>query len=240
MSELFTIVAAAGRGTRLGADVNKIFVNIAGTPLLVHTLKALNACSSCKKMFIVVAPDELSYARDLLAHYKNDFFPELDYEFVRGGSERQESVYNALKNVPLEYKYVAVHDGARPFIEPEVFEKVFSVAQQKGAAIAGINYKDTLKITRNSLIEKTLDRDHVFAAQTPQIFSVNILQAAYEKSIKENFFGTDDASLVEHLGYRITIVQGQEDNIKITTKKDLFLAKIILGERDELSRRHRV
>ena len=229
MKELFTIVVAAGRGKRVGANINKAFLQIAGLPLLVHTLKALDRCPACGKVAVVVAPDELSYTQELLAKYK-EHFSTLACELVAGGKERQDSVYNALKTVPERYKLVAVHDGARPFVSPEVFDRVFSMAKETGAAIAVIPVSDTVKLVRNNLVQTTADRSKVALVQTPQIFSRRILNAAYENAYKEGFSGTDDASVVENFGCRVSVVEGEKGNIKITTPEDVIWANIKCGE----------
>jgi len=228
-TELFTIVVAAGKGTRLGEEMNKAFVEIEGLPLVVHTLKALAACSNCHAVALVVAAHELSYAEKILKEH-DELFAGLDITIVAGGKERQDSVYNALLNVPQEYCYVAVHDAARPFFSPELFNRVFVVAQEKTAAIAAIPATDTVKLVRNCLVEVTLEREHIFLAQTPQIFLRTLLLKAYEDARKEQFVGTDDASIVEKFGARVAIVEGEHSNIKITYKEDLFRLKMLLEE----------
>lgn len=227
--ELFTIVAAAGRGARFGKDINKAFVDINGIPLMVHTLKALAACQECKDVAVVAAQSELQHAEDVVKKYK-DSFKSLNVSFVAGGKERQDSVYNALQIIPEECSYVAVHDVARPFFSPELFSEVFIKAKDRGGAIAAVKAVDTVKLERNSLIEVTLDRKHVFFAQTPQIFNKNLLVKAYETALKEGFVATDDASIVEKFGGRVAIVEGEYVNFKITYPEDLIKAKAVLGE----------
>ncbi len=229
MTELFTVVAAAGKGKRLLANMNKAFVKVRGVPILVHTLAALNDCADCYKTAVAVAPAEVDFARQMLADYKH-YFPRLSCFVVAGGRERQNSVYNALQEMPEGSRFVVVHDGARPFITPALFGRVLEAARARGAAIAAVTPKDTVKAARDSIIERTLDRDRLLLVQTPQIFSVDVLLPAYENAFKENFFGTDDASLVERLGYRVVSVEGDYANIKITTPEDLFLAKYRLGD----------
>lgn len=228
-TELFTIVAAAGKGTRLGEEINKAFVEIEGLPLVIHTLKSLNACLDCQDIAVVVAANEVSYAEKIITEYEK-LFTRLNITIVAGGKERQDSVYNALLQVPEEFTYVAVHDAARAFFSPELFNKVFLMAKEKTAAIAAVKATDTIKLMRNGLIEVTLDRNHVFLAQTPQIFLKDILSKAYEKAMKEGYVATDDASIVEKFGARVAIVEGEYTNIKVTHKEDLMKLKILLGE----------
>ena len=229
MEKLFTIVVAAGRGKRMGAGINKAFLPVMGVPLLVRTLQALGSCPVCEKVAVVVACDELSYAKELLDKYKGKY-PSLCCELVTGGKERQDSVYNALKTVPVCYNFVAVHDGARPFVTPEVFQKTYDVAKKTGAAIVAVPASDTVKLVKNNLVETTVDRETVVLTQTPQIFSMPILRAAFEEVNKEGFVGTDDSSLVERYGYRVSVVEGDKGNIKITTPEDIIWANIKCSE----------
>ncbi len=229
MAELFTIVAAAGKGTRLKAGINKAFVEIRGVPVLAHTLIAINKCAECKKVAIVVAPDETDYAAGLLLKH-GGHFSRLDCFIVAGGAERQHSVYNALREKPSDCGMVAVHDGARPFADTGLFERVLAVARDKGAAIAAVTPKDTIKSTRDCLVDGTLDRGRLLLVQTPQIFDAEVLLKAYDKAFAEGFLGTDDASLVERSGYPVWVVEGDYGNIKITTPEDLLLARYRLGE----------
>ncbi|MDR3349386.1 MAG: 2-C-methyl-D-erythritol 4-phosphate cytidylyltransferase [Acidaminococcales bacterium] len=228
MGKLHTILPAAGRGLRLGAGVNKMYIKIGDLPVLVCTLKALNACSACEAVTVAAAPEELAHVRELLAEYRK-FFPRLVCAAVPGGETRQRSVGNALKQVPADCEFVAIHDGARPLIAAPVFERVLAAAHKTGAAIAAAGIHDTVKFVRNNLIESTADRAHVMFAQTPQIFSRKIIADAYAKAENEGFFGTDDASLVENVGYRVAVAEGDPCNIKITTAMDIFLAEKLLG-----------
>ena len=230
MSDLFTIVAAAGRGSRLGAQMNKAFVEVAGLPLLVHTLVALAKTAVCKKVAVVVAPGEIEYASGLLAR-NAALFGCLECSLLSGGQERQHSIANALKVLPPECAFVAVHDGARPFVSPAVFTSVLSAARAGGAAIAAVPVKDTVKLAEHGFVQDTPARDRLFLVQTPQIFAREVLLAAYDKAFVDGFLGTDDASLVERLGQRVAIVAGDYDNIKITTPDDLFLAGCRLEDR---------
>jgi 2-C-methyl-D-erythritol 4-phosphate cytidylyltransferase len=219
---------AAGRGLRLGAGMNKMYVKIGALPVLICALKALNACPSCETVTIAAVPEELTRVQELLEEYR-EFFPRLACSVTPGGKTRQDSVRNALRQLPADCGFVAVHDGARPLITAALFENVLARARKTGAAIAAASVNDTVKFVRNNLIESTADRAHIMFAQTPQIFSRKILEDAYAKAEKDGFSGTDDASLVENIGYRVTVAAGDPDNIKITTSMDVFLAEKMLG-----------
>jgi 2-C-methyl-D-erythritol 4-phosphate cytidylyltransferase len=228
METLHAIVPAAGRGSRFGANVNKMYFKVGGLPILIQTLRALAACQPCGAVTVAAAPEELARVEELLEEYK-EFFPRIACNVTPGGETRQRSVGNALKTLPAKCEFVAVHDGARPLLTAALFERVLAAAQKSGAAIAAVGVNDTVKFVRNKLIESTADREHVMFAQTPQIFSRKILADAYAKAEKDGFLGTDDASLVENVGYRVTAVEGDPINIKITTPLDVILAEKLLG-----------
>ena len=228
METICAIVPAAGRGLRFGANVNKMYFKIGGLPILIHTLKALDACLPGGAAAVAAAPEELARVEELIQEYK-DFFPRIVCTVTPGGETRQRSVSNALKMLPGKCEFVAVHDGARPLLTTAVFERVLAAARKNGAAIAAISVSDTVKFVRNKLIESTADREHVMFAQTPQIFSRKILADAYEKAEKDGFLGTDDAALVENIGYRVAVAEGDPANIKITTPLDVILAEKLLG-----------
>jgi 2-C-methyl-D-erythritol 4-phosphate cytidylyltransferase len=237
MEKVFTIVAAAGRGKRLGARTSKMYVEIQGLPLIIHTLQSLDGCPSCQEVALVVNEGVMEMVGALLQKHAG-LFSTLHCSLVEGGKTRQESVYNALQKIPAGYDYIAIHDGARPFITSEVFEGVLQAAREKVAAIAAVAVHDTVKLVRNGLIESTPDRRHVFFAQTPQIFSTEIFVRAANMARETGFHGTDDAALVEKLGYRITVAEGDPDNFKITTPIDFAWAELKLGGcACELSRR---
>ena len=154
-------------------------------------------------------------------------------QIVSGGSERQYSVANGLKNVDPS-KIVLVHDGARPFIKETHIHKAVLEADRIGAAVVAVRVKDTIKrVNSNSVIEETIDRSSLWAIQTPQAFRGVILHQAFKEAIKENFLGTDDASLVEKMGGKVAVVEGDYLNIKITTQEDLIFAEAILTRMGE-------
>ena len=231
MKELYTIVAAAGRGTRVGADINKAFLPIGRLPLLVRTLKALSKFPLCEDVAVVVGEAETSYAESLIAEHQKEY-PSLNCKVVAGGAERQDSVYHALKNMDEDYRLVAVHDGARPFITEDVFARVYAAASEKGAAIPAVKSADTIKAVRNGLVESTVDRSRLAMVQTPQIFFAKMFVMSYENAYKMAFSGTDDSSIVEFFGFRVSVVEGDYQNIKITTPNDVKIADMRYREED--------
>ena len=217
------IIAAAGQGKRMGAGVNKLFLQLEGKPILIHTLEKFLQKDWVDEIVIVVHPDEAETVKNLLLRYKIKV-----KQIVSGGKERQDSIHNGLNY--LQSKWVMVHDGARPFIRSEILDALFMKVKQSDAAVVGVPVKDTIKVIGDDKkIRYTPDRKSLWAVQTPQAFRLSILREAYEKAEKDHFLGTDDASLVERLGIPIEIVEGDYQNIKITTLEDLLFAKVILN-----------
>lgn len=217
------IIAAAGQGKRMGAGVNKLFLQLEGKPILIHTLEKFLQKDWVDEIVIVVHPDEAETVKNLLLRYKIKV-----KQIVSGGKERQDSIHNGLNY--LQSKWVMVHDGARPFIRSEILDALFMKVKQSDAAVVGVPVKDTIKVIGDDKkIRYTPDRKSLWAVQTPQAFRLSILREAYEKAEKDHFLGTDDASLVERLGIPIEIVEGDYQNIKITTLEDLLFAKAILN-----------
>jgi 2-C-methyl-D-erythritol 4-phosphate cytidylyltransferase len=220
------ILPAAGQGKRMGAGKNKLLLELEGMPVLIHTLKVFDQDEDCTGIILAVHPqDELAF-RDLLRQFKI----EKSIRFVPGGTERQHSIYNALKTVE-EDGIILVHDAARPFIQKEFIHRLTHVAIQTGAAVIGVPAKDTMKKVIDGIVKETVERSSLWAVQTPQAFRISLLKRAYKRAENENFIGTDDASLVERLPYSITMVEGDYDNIKLTTPEDLFFAEAILKKR---------
>lgn len=223
--KLFCIVPAAGRGRRLGSAEDKVFVRLKGKPMLLHTLEALAGSTSIDKIIVVVSGRRLNECKSLIKHCRLKKVCEV----VRGGNERFNSVKNGLLKAG-KADFILVHDGARPFITKDLLNKVVTAARTFGAAICATRVKQTIKVAGDDLfIRGTPGRKTLWEAQTPQVFKKELIMAAYRKS-RDNK-ATDDSSLVEKLGYRVKIVEGSTDNIKITTAEDLKLAHILLSQR---------
>lgn len=233
MQPITVIVPAAGVGRRLGLGKNKVFAAVGGLPLLVRCLRMLARTGLVRRAIVVTGATEQQETRQLLDAYRNRCFRDLETTVTAGGRERQDSVANGLALVPEKEGYVAVHDGARPFAGTEVFARTLALAERTGAAIAAVPVKDTVKVAGpNGFIAATPDRATLWAAQTPQIFEVNLLRRAYalladRRTGDPPLTVTDDASLVEALGHPVALAEGSYDNIKITTPEDLLLAEEI-------------
>ena len=225
------IVVAAGRGLRMGKQVNKLYLDLNGKPLLYYSLRACLAAGCFGQFIIVVSPgEEELFRREILLPY----FTELNPVIVAGGSERQDSVFNGLQVVDPLSRIVCVHDGARPLVSPPLIDRVLQAAARNGAALAAVPVKDTVKrVSEDGVVVETPSRNSLWLAQTPQAFRLDWLLDAYRRAAAENCRATDDASLLEHYGYAVHAVRGDYRNLKITTPEDLILAGALLKEAEK-------
>ncbi|RDU34884.1 2-C-methyl-D-erythritol 4-phosphate cytidylyltransferase [Neobacillus piezotolerans] len=221
------ILPAAGRGKRMGAGINKLLLELDGVPVLIHTLLVFENDENCKAMILAVNPDERDEMEGLLNRYKI----KKPVKFALGGAERQQSVFNGLKEAGGE-GLVLVHDAARPFITKSLIGRLAEAAERDGAAILAVPVKDTVKKAIGNHVAETIERSSLWAVQTPQAFRISVLLEAHERAGQDSFLGTDDASLVERLPHPVAIVQGDYNNIKLTTREDLVFAEAILRQRD--------
>lgn len=220
------VFPAAGRGTRMGAGLNKVFLDLAGAPILTRSLLAFSRVAAVDSLVIVTAADEVAPLEKVLSRV-SELKP---WRVVEGGSERQYSVYRGLLAVPEESDIVLVHDAARPLITGEVITAVIDAAREHGAAIAAVPAKNTIKVVEDGFVQSTPERSRLYEVQTPQGFQKDLLLRAYEKAMDEDYLGTDDASLAERIGATVAVVESTYKNIKITTPEDLQIAKALLAE----------
>ncbi|WP_071458919.1 2-C-methyl-D-erythritol 4-phosphate cytidylyltransferase [Bacillus massilinigeriensis] len=221
------IIPAAGQGKRMGAGKNKLLLALREIPVLIHTLRVFEEDEDCSGIVLAVHPDDVLAFKELLAEYAISKIQAL----VPGGKERQDSVRNGLKAVEGE-EIVLVHDAARPFIRIETISLLTAAAKREGAAIVAVPVKDTIKKAENLQVTETVERSSLWAVQTPQAFRVSILREAHERAEAESFIGTDESSLAERIGVKVAIIEGDYDNIKLTTPEDLFFAEAILNKRE--------
>ncbi len=223
MTNVIAIVPAGGVGLRMGHKLPKQFLELAGRPILVHSLQTLQK-SPCIKSIIIAAPAEhLENTRKLVSDY--GLAPVTTV--VAGGETRQESVRAALDMVPDEVDLVLVHDGVRPLVTPELIESCVTRAEEVGAAMIAVPVTDTLKAEDNGQVKHTVDRRGLWQAQTPQAAETALLKRAFALAAEEGFQGTDEASILERIGAKVSIVQGSEKNIKVTNAEDLKLAEAL-------------
>ncbi|HHT62528.1 MAG TPA: 2-C-methyl-D-erythritol 4-phosphate cytidylyltransferase [Clostridia bacterium] len=210
------------------ASCNKQFLMLRKKPILIHTLEVFEKCKLVNDIILVSSPGEEDFCGSLLQKYDLKKVTRV----VTGGSERLHSVASGLNQVSEDCDIVAVHDGARPLMLLSLLEEVLNAVAEYDGAILAVPVKDTIKETINGhIIKGTLDRSQLWAAQTPQVFKKDVLTYVYKKALEEGITGTDDASLVEYYGYKIKVVPGSYENIKITTPVDLDLAELILKRR---------
>jgi 2-C-methyl-D-erythritol 4-phosphate cytidylyltransferase len=218
------IIVAGGRGTRMGADIPKQLLLLGGKTILEHTLHPFLRCAAVGSIVVTVAEDILEKVEELV----RDLEPAGRIAVVRGGAERQESVWNGLSALPGNTGVVAVHDAVRPFITPRLIGECIDTAALYGAVTVARSVKETVKVVENGVVVETLDRDRLRLTQTPQAFRTDVLVRAHKRAREEGFTGTDDCMLVERLGLPVHVIEGTDMNIKITTPADLLLAGAIL------------
>ena len=223
MHRTAVIIPAAGAGTRYGGRENKIFRPLAGRPIFLRTLDLFADRPQVTQMLVTVSRADFSLMRD---RYGAEL-DRLEVELAAGGATRSESVANALAQVAEGTELVCVHDAVRPCTAAEHIEAVFAEAVRRGAAILASPVRPTLKRVENGRIVGTVDREGLWEAQTPQVFGLGVLRAAYASGGQ----ATDDAALVEMAGHDVGVVAGDAMNIKITTPADLAMAEAILASR---------
>jgi len=238
--KVVAVVPAAGLGKRFGAGTNKPFQTLVGKPLIIWVLETLEAIDEVVEIIPVLKSEDMEcglkiFERAGLLKIKR---------IAQGGKERQDSVYNGLKLIEDKNCIVLIHDGVRPLAERDLIEKVIKELLISPAPplkeggkwgfkgydgiVPGVPLKDTIKEATDGIIKKTLRRDALWAIQTPQIFPYKSIFSAYNKAMKEEFYSTDDAAIVEKYGGKIKVVMGSYRNIKITTPEDLDIAEFLL------------
>lgn len=220
------VIVAAGAGKRMGEDKNKLLLLLRGKSILSYTLSAFDTCEGVDEIVLVINDNDRKEMEELLCTQSSS----KPVRIVPGGATRQESVYNGLL-AAHSADIVAIHDGARCFVSPEVIQATIDEAVRFGAAAAGCKMHDTLKVIEDGFVAGTLDREKVWRIQTPQTFLYELILRAHECAKADGFEGTDDCVLAERIGAPVKIVDGGFENIKITTKEDLLFAEGILARR---------
>lgn len=228
MDNVGGIIVAAGRGERVGSPLNKVYLPLGDSPVLLHSVRLFERSSLISTYVVVAAQGEISFCKTLLASCR----PAKLAGVVSGGATRQESVSHGVRALPADCTLVVVHDGARPLLSLSVLEGAVRHACSCGAVVVGVPVKDTIKVVDQDVVKTTPDRSSLWIAQTPQIFRRSLLCEALEMSASCSFQGTDDSSLVERLGVPVEIYRGEYENIKITTPEDLVIAETIMAGAD--------
>jgi 2-C-methyl-D-erythritol 4-phosphate cytidylyltransferase/2-C-methyl-D-erythritol 2,4-cyclodiphosphate synthase len=232
MQKATAIIAAGGAGLRMGASSPKQFTELLGVPILIHAIRAFREVPAIGPIIVVAPAQHLERTQALLTLYQL-----ADHcTVVAGGTLRQDSVRIGLAQVEPDCPLVAVHDGARPLIAPKDIRRCLETAERHGAAIMGVPVKDTLKAVRpDTSIRNTVARESLWQAQTPQVVRTDLLKKAFARADQDNFIGTDEASLLEHGGWPVMMVQGSETNLKITRMDDLLMAEALLMRKQSSS-----
>lgn len=223
------VIVAAGTGSRMKMGINKQFIKLEGKEIIAYTIEKFYNNSNIEDIVVVVKEDESEF-------FKKEILDKYNFKNIKiayGGKERQDSVYNGLKSLDKKCDVVLIHDGARPFVSDKIIYNCIEEVKEHKAIVVGVPVKDTIKVIDNDKnIVDTPNRSVLWAVQTPQTFDYNILIDAYKDAFKSGFYGTDDAMLVERIGYKVKMVEGSYNNIKITTQEDLSVGSQILKIQD--------
>ena len=217
------VILAAGTASRMGG-IDKMFADLGGKPVIYRTAEAFSCCDAISEIVVVTRPDKIMEVTGLLGE-----FPKVK-AVMAGGETRQASVAAGLAALSKKVKLAAVQDGARPLVTPLLIDRVVRAAHTYGAAAPGVPVKDTVKVVRGGIVESTPDRSSLKAIQTPQVFDRDLLCGALVKAQQDGAAVTDDCSAVERLGMSVRIVEGDEQNMKITTAADLKIARLLWEE----------
>lgn len=216
------LIPAAGTGSRMECVGNKQYLQLAGQPILAQTLSLFDQHPAVSQIFVISPEAEIPFCRsEIVERYK---FGKVR-AIIPGGAERQDSVRNGLRACgAADNEIIIIHDGVRPFLPVELIDEAIAIAGEVGGCVVGVPVIDTIKEVVDGRITETPDRRRLWQAQTPQVFPFRIIREAHERALRDGFRASDDATLVERLGWPVAILAGSYRNIKITTPHDLALA----------------
>jgi 2-C-methyl-D-erythritol 4-phosphate cytidylyltransferase len=221
----FAIIVAGGSGSRMKTEIPKQFLEVGGKPILMHTLNAFFQAEKDLRLIVVLPEKDHELWSQLCKQY--NFF--IQHTIVKGGSSRFQSVRNGLAAIEASTGLVAIHDGVRPFVHASVIQHSFNVAQKEGSAIAVVPLKDSIRRLEENEVSVFQDRNQFRLVQTPQTFDLTKIRQAF--LVEELSVFTDDATVYEHQGWQVTLIEGNAENIKITSPDDLSYAAYLLGNR---------
>lgn len=217
------IIPAAGLGSRMGYDKNKVFIELNEKTIIELTVEQFQNDDNCSGIYLAVREEEAGLIKEKLSAYS-----KVKGVFA-GGRERQDSIYNVLLKIP-ECEYVFIHDGARPFVSADLLNDIYKAVSEHQAVICGVKVKDTVKRIAGETVSETLPREELLNTHTPQAFEYELIKEAYENARKHELAVTDDSSMVEAMGKSVHIVKSHYNNIKITTQEDLIVAESIMAK----------
>jgi len=220
------VIVAAGEGKRMGGDAPKPFLPLGGRPIILRTLDRFVA-SQVQKVVVVAAEKGMPRCEELIR--SDSRLGRLEIVFQSGGLRRQDSVGRGLARLDPDCEVVVIHDGVRPFVSPRLIDRCIEAAFKEGAVVIGLPARDTIKvISADRQVKETPPRDSLWEIQTPQAFRTEIIREAFRNAAREGAEATDDAMLVERLGKRVAVLEGESTNIKITVPEDLLFAEALL------------
>lgn len=210
----------------MGSDIPKPFMKISGRSILQRSIECFLDIDELSQVVVATSAE---YFDDCYSIFSSFDAPEISFDVIEGGKERQHSIWNALQVIQSDVNLVAIHDAVRPFADSDRIKKCFDAAQEFGGAVLGVPVKDTIKkIDEDYFVKETPSRSALWQAQTPQVFKKDLIIEAYRSALKEKFLGTDDASLVERMAKPVKMVESNRENLKITYPIDLEIAKLII------------
>ena len=223
------IVVAAGTGRRMGGEISKIFLPIAGRPVLLRTLDRIFSAKSVNQVVLVIAASELKRCGALLRADSN--LCARSYILQTGGTTRQQSAKRGLEKVGADTDIVIIHDGARPLVSAALIDRCVEVAADKGAVVVGLPARDTIKVVgHDRVIRSTPERSSLWEIQTPQVFQRELIVAGHERAEADDIEATDDAMVVERMGKPVYVLEGERTNFKITLPEDIWLAEMMIRD----------
>jgi len=221
------IVVAAGAGRRIGDTLPKPYLLLAGRAMILYTLARCFGARSIDDVILVVATNELTRCEALLK--ADSFLSDRPWRLQKGGETRQESVRCGLEAMNEETEIVVIHDGARPLVSPGLIDRCVAVACEKGAAIAGVPVRDTIKIVSGDhRVKSTPERSSLWEIQTPQVFRRDLIVDGHKWAAREGIHASDDAMLIERMGGSVFVVEGERSNLKITVPEDILFAEALI------------
>ncbi|HWR59355.1 MAG TPA: 2-C-methyl-D-erythritol 4-phosphate cytidylyltransferase [Thermodesulfovibrionales bacterium] len=226
---IIAVVPAAGLGKRFGQEKNKPFYPLLDKPLVVWALEIFQKISEIKEVIPVLKEADMEMGVEIFERYKLSKIRKI----APGGKERQDSVYSGLRAMEGKVDIVLIHDGARPLVDAGIVKKALSNISGVEGVVVGVPVSDTIKEVREGLVKRTLQRESIWAVQTPQLFRYDSILKAYDKAMQENFYSTDDSALLERFGGKVKMVMGSYSNIKITSPEDFLSAELLLRERSK-------
>lgn len=224
--KVYGIIAAGGHGKRMGTEIPKQLLKLDGVTIIEHSLRPFILCPDVEGIVIVAMETIVEHINKIIANIHDE---NKSITAVIGGLRRQDSVWNGLKSIPEDTDIVVIHDAVRPFITTKLITECIQTAMKNGAVTVMRPLKETPKVVNDNVIVKTIDRSTLWITQTPQAFRKELILEAHRLARKQNLTCTDDCMLVEHLGHKVHVIEGNDMNIKITTPADLKIAGVILS-----------